>query len=546
MTRRLRRISYYVSLVVVTTVVFTVAYNVGMATWENRPQTVYHSLEIVFQTFTTTGYGEDAPWESPQMHVLVIGMQLAGLGLIFTGINVFAVPWLRNALTTAPPTAVRAITDHVIICKFTTRTDAFLTELESRDEEYVIIEPDREVATQLHKEERRVVHGAPESIDVLKNADIKTAKAVVADAADDTNASIVLSVRETNPDVHVVTLVEDEELAEYHRIAGADDVLSPRQLLGESLARQTPPVTVTTAIDENIKFGDDLQLVELSIEDGSELEHWTISEVQIRERFEATVIGMWIDGEFESSVDPETELDSGTILLVVGKPDQLDRLREWTTSTVRPVSARNVIIAGYGEAGAAARDALTETSSRVTILDIEERDGVDVRGDARDPEVLREAGVEDASTLILTVDDDTTAIFASLIARDLNTQVDIMVRANEQENVQKLSRAGADYVQSLATVSGQMIAATVFEDESILPYGQEIKIVTTSAGELAGQILEDVVVRAETGCTIVAVIRDGTLIIDFDSESFRLEEDDDVVVAGTSQNITQFEKQFAQ
>lgn len=546
MTRRLRRISYYVSLVVVTTVVFTVAYNVGMATWENRPQTVYHSLEIVFQTFTTTGYGEDAPWESPQMHVLVIGMQLAGLGLIFTGINVFAVPWLRNALTATPPTAVRDITDHVIICKFTTRTDAFLTELESRDEEYVIIEPDREVATQLHKEERRVVHGTPESIDVLENADIKTAKAVVADAADDTNASIVLSVRETNPDVHVVTLVEDEELAEYHRIAGADDVLPPRQLLGESLAKQTPPVTVITAIDENIKFGDDLQLVELSIEDGSELEHWTISEAQIRERFEATVIGMWIDGEFESPVDPETELDSGTIPLVVGKPDQLDRLREWTTSTVRPVSARNVIIAGYGEAGAAARDALTETSSRVTILDIEERDSVDVGGDARDPEVLREAGVEDASTLILTVDDDTTAIFASLIARDLNTQLDIMVRANEQENVQKLSRAGADYVQSLATVSGQMIAATVFENENILPYGQEIEIVMASAGELVGQILEDVVVRAETGCTIVAVIRDETLIIDFDSESFRLEEDDDVVVAGTSQNITQFEKQFAQ
>ncbi|OAQ52319.1 hypothetical protein HTG_11900 [Natrinema mahii] len=540
---RSRRVGSYLALVAGTTVAATLLYNYGMATWENDPQPLYRSLEVVFQTFTTTGYGEDAPWSTPQMNFLMIGLQLTGIGLILTGVDIFAVPWLRSALATTAPTTASDLEDHVIVCEYSPRGEAFIEELESRGQEYVVVESNEGAARELHETDRRVVHGDPESIDVLEDAGIERARAVVADAADDTNASIVLSAREANPEIRVVTLVEDQRLGEYHRIAGADEVLSPRQLLGESFAHRVP-TAVTTAVDEGVEIGDDLELVELSIAEGSDLCGRTADAVGLRKRFGVDGIGAWFNGDFESPIPPDRDLETGTRLLVAGEPDRIDELRAEAASTVHPFAAQSVVIAGYGEAGAAAGEALAATNTRVTVLDSGDKDGVDIVGDARDPETIAEAGIDDASAVIITLDDDTTAIFTTLVVRDLDPSVDIVVRANDTENVQKLYRAGADYVQSLATVSGRMLASTVLEDEEVLAVDRQIDVVRLPAGELTGRTLVDADVRSRTGCTVLAAVRDGETITDFDPAEFVLEAGDEVVIAGTDESVRSFETLF--
>lgn len=145
---------------------------------------------------------------------------------------------------------------------------------------------------------------------------------------------------------------------------------------------------------------------------------------------------------------------------------------------------------------------------------------------------------------MLTVADDTTAIFTTLIARELNPDLNIVVRANEEADVQKLYRAGADYVQSLATVSGRMLASTVFEDEELRAYDKQVSVVRLPAGSLAEQTLADEDVQAVTGCTVVAVIRDGETITEFDPARFTFEASDEIVVAGTDEAIDRFEQQF--
>lgn len=538
-----RRTVYYFVLVVVSTVFFTLLYNYGMTAWEGRPQPLYRSLEIVFQTYTTTGYGQDAPWQTPQMNLLVIGMQLAGIGLILTAADVFAVPWLQNALAPSAPTAATDLEDHIVICEYSPRGEAFLSELESRGREYVIVESDGERATVLHEDEYRVIHGDPESTEALENAGVGRATAVVADAADDINASIVLSAKEVNPDVRIVTFVEDVALDTYHRIAGADEVLSPRQLLGESLARQVP-TAVTTVIDDAVELGNDLELVELSIEAGSDLCNRTAEEARLRKRFGVDVVGVWIDGQFESPMDPTVELDDDVRLLVAGEPERIAALREEATSSVRPFSSQRVLIAGYGEAGSTAADVLAGTNSDVTVIDRQEKAGVDVVGDAREPDVFREAGIDDASAVIVTLNDDTTAIFTTLIVSDLNPDVDVIVRANEPESERKLYQAGAAYVQSLATVSGRMLASTIFEDESVLAVDKQIDVVKLPVGRLAGRTLVEADVRSETGSVVLVVVRDGETISELDPATFEFEPGDEVVIAGTDESVYRFETTF--
>ncbi|QLH82095.1 potassium channel family protein [Halosimplex pelagicum] len=544
MSFRSRRTVYYLLLVAVTTLVFTVAYNTGMALWEGHQQPLYRSLEIVIQSFTTTGYGEDAPWQTPQMNALVIAMQLAGIGLILTAVDVFAVPWLRSALTPTAPDAVTDVEDHVIICGHTPRTDAFITELEARDQEYVLVESNHDAAGDLHESGYRVVHGDPEATTTLSNVGIETALAVVTDVTDEINASITLSAREAAPDIRVITLVEDAELAQYHRAAGADDVLSPRQLLGRSLATEIP-TAVTTEIDEGVSIDENFELVEVAVAESSELCQQTFVDARLRQRFGVNVIGAWFNGDFESPVDPTDKLTAGTRLLVIGESEQVAALQEATTATVQAFSSQRVVLAGYGDSGQAAYDALHDSHSNLTVLDIEDGDQVDCVGDARDPAVLEEVGITDMAAMVLMVGDDTTAIFTTLIARELNPDLHIVVRANEEPDVEKLYQAGADYVQSLATVSGRMLASTVFEDEEVLVYDRQISVVRLPADGLEGRTLAGAAVRSETGCTVVAIDRGSETITDFDPTTTTFEAGDEVVVAGTDESITRFERRFS-
>jgi len=543
MTIRSRRTALYFVAVAATTLFFTLVYNYGMATLENRPQPIYRSLEVVFQTFTTTGYGEDAGWDSVWMNLLVILMQLTGIGLILAAVDVFVVPWLRRSLVPSPPERRPGMHGHVVVCGHTPRTDAFIRELEARERDYVLVVNDESVATELQEDGYQVLLGDPEATETLENASLADAVAVVADGADDTNASIALSARDARPDVRVVTLVEDASLAQYHRAAGADDVLSPRQLLGERLSREVP-TAVSADIRDGVPIDEDLQLAELTIAADSSFTGETFAEANLHERYGVNVIGAWFDGEFETPVDGDDVLGEGTRLLVAGEPSQVASLQQVTTSRVREFGPQRILVAGHGDSGQAAADLLRQSGSHVTTLDIDEDTDVDIGGDASDPAVLKSAGIEDATAMVVAVGDDTTAIFTTLIARELNPDLHIVVRANDHADVQKLYRAGADYVQSLATVSGRMLASTVFEDETMLAYDRQFSVVRLPADGLVGTTLVDAAVRTETGCTVVGILSDGTTTTDFDPAAYTFGADDEVIVAGTDEAITRFEQAF--
>ena len=534
-----RRTLYYVLILVATTVVFTGAYGIGMSMWEGRPRPWYRALEVVVQTFTTTGYGEDAPWASPQMNLLMVVMQLAGIGLILSAVDVFVVPWLRRALHPSAPAAVSDRSGHVVVCGYTPRVEVFLEHMKERGQEYVLVEADADRAEALYEEGERVIEGDATVPAVLERACAGTARAVVADVADDENASIVLAAREVAPDGRIITLTEDESLTRYHRAAGADVVLSPRQLVGRSLAAQVP-VAAAANVEASGATGDDVQLAELVVAPHSPLHGRRLAEVALHERFGVRVIGAWIDHTFEGAVPPDTRLDDTVRLFVAGGAEAMEALRAELAPYVRPFAPQSILLAGHGDSGRAAAEVLRSTQAMVTILDVDEHEGVDVTGDVREPEVLRAAGIETASVLIIAVDDDTVATFATLIARDLNPELQILVRAQEEKAVQNLYRAGADLVQALPTVCGRMLAATVLEEEPPSVPDRHIHVERMAVPALEGDALADVVSERPPNYTVLAVIRAGTFRTVLETDTLTFEADDEVIVAGTEDGLQQF------
>jgi len=140
--------------------------------------------------------------------------------------------------------------------------------------------------------------------------------------------------------------------------------------------------------------------------------------------------------------------------------------------------------------------------------------------------------------VILTLPDDTLAVFATLVVRELSGDVQIIARANETGNARKLYRAGADYVLALSTVSGRMLASTIL-NEDVISFDQWVEVVRVPAGRLAGQSLEDADVRARTSCTVIAVERGDEVLTDL-AASFTLQRGDSVIVAGPDSGINEF------
>ena len=530
-----RRTAYSTLALVVLMVAYAVVYDHAMGAFENEPVTFLHSLQVVVETFTTTGFGSDAGWTSPEMNLLVIVMDLTGVALIFLALPAVVFPLLEETLSTSAPTGAD-LSNHVVICAYTPRGATLIEELRSRDIPYVVIEADRDRADDRYEDGLRVVHGDPESPETLARVNLADARALVADATDEENASIALAATDA-ADTRIITFVEDPAVADYHRYAGADEVFSPRRLVGESLADK-----VTTAISAElgdvVEIDEDFEIAELPIQAGCDLSNVTIRESAITERTGATVVGAWLRGEFVSPPSPDARLDEHSLLLVAGRESQLEKLKRMTLSDTRPSRRGRVVVGGLGEVGTTVAEAVEADGLDAVGVDIEDGPNVDVPGDATEASTLREAGLDGANAVVLALPDDTLTVFATLVIRELDPDVEILARAKETESVRKLYRAGADYVLALATVSGRMLASTIL-DEEVMSFDKQIEIVRTTAPALAGRTLGGADIRARTGCTVIAVERDGETITELGPD-FELRADDDLVLVGTDEDTNRF------
>ncbi|WP_435099394.1 potassium channel family protein [Halorubrum sp. N11] len=538
-----RRVAGYSAFVLFVLIFTAVVYQYGMRVYEGDPRTMIEALRFSIEMFTTTGFGGDSPWESQQLNAFIAVMDLVGMVLLIGALPVVVTPLLEEAFSTTVPTSLdEELSGHVVVCSDTSRSAALIEELDSQEIPYVIVEPNADRAVQVYEAGRTVIRADPESTDGLAAANLPDARALVTDVSDQVDASIVLAAKELSPDVPVISVVEDPDRERYHRLAGADEVLSPRSLLGESLAAK-----VTTALQTDlggaVSIGDSLQLAEVSIPHGSSLADSTLADSRIRERAGVNVIGAWFNGEFDAAPPPDAALSAGTVLLVSGRADQLERLVELTNSATRRFGAGETVVIGYGQVGRTVTEELVDADLPVTVVDREEMDGVDVVGDATEPETLRAADIETAQTVVLALPDDTTTEFTTLVIRDLAPNAQVLARVEEAESVRKMHRAGADYVLSLATVTGRLSASTVVEDRDVLSLNQQIEVVRSRVPRLTGQTLGRANIGEATGCTVIAIERGDETLTEIGPDT-RIGDDDELVIVGTDEGIREFEQRF--
>lgn len=542
--RNKRLVTFLFSFLVVVAVQ-TALYWWGMAELEGRPRSMLDSLNVIVQSLTSTGYGQDAPWTSTEMQALVIVAQFTGIAFVGVAIPQFIVPWAREELSgTRVPDAVENAEDHAIIWGYTSLCESLVDDLEAREEEYVIVEDDEQRAETLFEEGRNVVHGTIEDEETLEDVNIEDAVAVVVGAKQQENViGTLLSLEEHNSELEIICLIDEPEQSQYLRFAGATTVISPKHRLGKSLADKAQNV-VTTELENVEDFDVDLEIAEFPVTRDSPVYGQRLADIDLLDRTGATLVGVWLRGEFVIDPSEEAIADESTVLVVAGTERQLERIEAIAQSGGRSSTAGPVIIAGHGVVGTTAEGILRKADQETTVIDTEPDEGADVVGDATKMTTFDEAGIGDAETVILALPDDDDATLATLVARQADDDVEIIVAANDSDSASELYRAGADYVLALPKVAGRMTTLDLF-DEDVMTLREQIQLTRTQAPALEGSRPDDETVREKTDSVIVGVKRGDEILTEFDNDDVRLEADDEVLVAGTDRGVSNFKAEFA-
>jgi Trk K+ transport system NAD-binding subunit len=172
----------------------------------------------------------------------------------------------------------------------------------------------------------------------------------------------------------------------------------------------------------------------------------------------------------------------------------------------------HVVIIGGGRVGRATARALAKRGLRYTIVE-ELPDRIRnkkyyVHGSAARIEVLEEAKIREASTVIITTGQNDTNIYLTIYCRKLCPDIQIISRANSERNISTLHRAGADFVVSYASM-GANIIFNLLKHSDILMVAEGLNIFRIELPEhLEGRSLVESEIRERSGCSVIAIQRE--------------------------------------
>lgn len=435
--------------------------------------------------------------------VLLSGLIFLLILLPFTFIEFFYAPWLRlQAESRAPTEAPEKTEGHIILTTLDPVTDNLIKKLSPYRYEYVLLVSDLTEALRLHDLGYRVVRGDLDSPATYRRVNVARARMVVTTGNDMLNANVVSTVREVSESVPIMAVANRRAAVDVLELAGANHVIQFGDMLGQALARR---VSGSDAAAHVIGQFDKLLFAEAPVGQTNAANE-TVRQSGLREQAGVTVVGLWQRGKFEIAT-PDTLIEPGTVLLLAGAKDALDRYnRLYGVST----SKEPIIVIGGGRVGRAVGRALAARSLEYRLI---ERDPQRVRadnaeryivGDAAELETLLRAGIMDTSTVVISTHDDDTNIYLTIYCRRLRANVRIVSRATLERNVATLHRAGADFVMSYASMGANVIL-TLLDRSDVIMVTEGLNVFRVPMPpELAGRTLAEAEVRRKTGSAVVA------------------------------------------
>lgn len=177
-----------------------------------------------------------------------------------------------------------------------------------------------------------------------------------------------------------------------------------------------------------------------------------------------------------------------TLEVLASQGREMIRVSRW-----RKKMDQHVVVVGYGTKGRSAietlvsngydRESIVVVDPDLTATEEANRDRLAaIAGDATRRGVLRQAGVEKATHVVVTTDRDDSNVLVTLTVRQLNPDAWIVAAVREQENVPLMRQSGANSVITSSDAVGRLLGLSSMSPmlgsvmEDLMTYGDGLEV----------------------------------------------------------------------
>ncbi len=216
---------------------------------------------------------------------------------------------------------LKTISNHYLVCGYGRMGQIVQERLEMENIPHIVIENDREKLNILEGKNCLYIEGDATLEEVLIEAGIKRAKGLAALLSTDAdNLYLVLTARQLNPSLYILSKALDEEGEKKILQIGANKVVSPYKLGGLKIAQGLIRPTLVDFVDLIIRRQElSLFMEEFIVSKQSKIVGFSLKEADIRKKSNVIVVAIRKPGkEICFNPDPETKIEVGDTLLVLG------------------------------------------------------------------------------------------------------------------------------------------------------------------------------------------------------------------------------------
>ncbi len=540
------RLARFLLIILFTICTYSIVFHLIML-YEGRDFSWITGLYWTLTVMSTLGFG-DITFTTDlgllfTLVVLLSGVVLLLILLPFTFIQFFYTHWLEAQKQTRTPHALpESMSGHILLIHFDTFTRHLVKKLKKYGYSYYFVTDDQQQALELSDANYKVVIGRIDNPETYRKLQVQQAALVVATADDLINTNVAFTVRAVSSTVPIVCSADTEHSLEILNFSDNTHVFQFMKRFGASLAARTIGIAEPNIIQRH----NDLIIAEFPVHD-TILSGKSLAQVHFREKFGVSVVAFQRQGELFPP-DADEILVPSTILLMSGTEQKIKQIgQQVADSCVYPPPDPAVVILGGGRVGQAAAAFFDQTGVSYKIVEKREKIASHqqnaICGDAADIAVLKDAGIEQARSVIITTHNDAMNIYLTFYCRQLRPEIQIIARASEGFSREKLYLAGADQIGSVY-VRATFVIMNILQpyEESIFATNRNIFVVQIPKS-LAGKLLLKSKIKEKTGCMVLATRNDSQCFPNPDPAQ-ALPVSGELVVYGSPEKEKVFRKEF--
>lgn len=287
-------------------------------------------------TITTVGFGEVVPLDDVDKLFTSV-LILSSIFILAYAISVITEYMLsKNNIGNLREKRIHKIIDsmkdHVIVCGYGRNGKQAVEKLIAYKKPFVIIEKDHEVVDKFGST-ALFVEGNASDDEVLKEAGVNHASTLIcALPSDADNLFIVLTARQMNPKLRIISRATEETSYKKLKLAGADNVILPEKIGGDHMASLVVVPDLVEFLDNLSVSGEkdsinvkQIPYEKICFQDQSQ----AIKDLDIRKKTGCSVIGYKSPtGEYIVNPEPSMILEKDSVLILIGRPDQIESLKQ--------------------------------------------------------------------------------------------------------------------------------------------------------------------------------------------------------------------------